>query len=185
MKLFELNRLTYEIEISPEALLLEPFKKIVDRDKSKTKDTAKKELALIYHYCDIRSDYSGMDNKTKLSQIIDNLKFNKNYTPDKLVTEAMEFYMSFKTPVEILYEGAVIAAQAVDEYLRKTKELLEERDINGKIVTDIAKVTASIEKLPKIMSNMKAAEKELVKEKKETEGRMKGSKTMNVFEDGL
>ena len=35
------------------------------------------------------------------------------------------------------------------------------------------------------MANMKAAEKELVKEKKETEGRMKGSKTMNVFEDGL
>ena len=47
MKLFELNRLTYEIDIAPEALLLEPFKILIDRDKSKTKDMAKKELALI------------------------------------------------------------------------------------------------------------------------------------------
>ena len=91
MKLFELNRLTYEIDIAPEALLLEPFKRLIDRDKSKTKDMAKKELALIYHYCDIRSDYSGMENNTKLAQIIENLKFSKGYTPDKLVKEAMEF----------------------------------------------------------------------------------------------
>ena len=184
MKLFELNRLTYEIDIAPEALLLEPFKRLIDRDKSKTKDIAKKELALIYHYCDIRSDYSGMENNVKLAQIIENLKFSKGYTPDKMVKEAMEFYMSFKTPIENLYEGAIIAAQAVDKYLRNTEELLAER-IERKVVTDIAKITSSIEKLPKIMANLKAAEKELVKEKKETEGRMKGSKAMNMFEDGL
>ena len=182
MKLFELNRLTYEIDIAPEALLLEPFKRLIDRDKSKTKDMAKKELALIYHYCDIRSDYSGMENNAKLAQIIENLKFSKGYTPDKLVKEAMEFYMSFKTPIQELYEGAVIAAQAVNEYLRKSKELLEERTEDGKIVTDIAKITASIEKLPKIMMNLKTAEKEYIKETKETEGRMKGSKELGMFE---
>ncbi len=41
MKLFELNRQTYEVEIAAEALLLAPFKKLVDKDKSKTKDLAK------------------------------------------------------------------------------------------------------------------------------------------------
>ena len=185
MKLFVLNRLSYEIEIAPEALLLEPFKRIVDRDKSKTKDMAKKELAFIYHYCDIRSDYMGTEDSQRMVQILDNLNFPNKYKLDKDMLEAISFYKSFKTPVETLYEGAIIAAQAVDKYLRSTEDLLNERDANGKVVTDIAKVTASIEKLPKIMANMKAAEKELVKEKKETEGRMKGSKTMNVFEDGL
>ena len=184
MKLFELNRLTYEIEISPEALLLEPFKRIVDRDKSKTKDMAKKELAFIYHYCDIRSDYMGTEDSQRMVQILDNLNFPNKYKLDKDMLEAISFYKSFKTPVETLYEGAIIASQAVDKYLRNTEELLAER-IDGKVVTDIAKITSSIEKLPKIMANLKAAEKELVKEKKETEGRMKGSKTMNTFEDGL
>ena len=184
MKLFELNRLTYEIEISPEALLLEPFKRIIDRDKSKTKDMAKKELAFIYHYCDIRSDYMGTEDSQRMVQILDNLNFPNKYKLDKDMLEAISFYKSFKTPVETLYEGAIIASQAVDKYLRNTEELLAER-IDGKVVTDIAKITSSIEKLPKIMANLKAAEKELVKEKKETEGRMKGSKTMNTFEDGL
>jgi len=185
MKLFEFNKLTWEVEISSEVVLLEPFKKIIDRDKSKTKDTAKKELALIYHYGDLRSDYSGLSESIKLSRIVENLKFDKGYTPDKHVKEAMEYYMSFKTPIERLYEGAVIAIDAVNEYLRTTKELLAERDENGKIVTDIAKITASIEKLPKLMTNLKIAEKELIKEKKETEGRMKGSREMNMFEDGI
>jgi len=45
MKLFELNRVTYEIEIAPEALMLSPLSKIVSRDKSKDKSTAKNELA--------------------------------------------------------------------------------------------------------------------------------------------
>ena len=184
MKLFELNRLTYEIDIAPEALLLEPFKRLIDRDKSKTKDMAKKELAFIYHYCDIRSDYMGTEDSQRMVQILDNLNFPNKYKLDKDMLEAISFYKSFKTPVETLYEGAIIASQAVDKYLRNTEELLAER-IDGKVVTDIAKITSSIEKLPKIMANLKAAEKELVKEKKETEGRMKGSKTMNTFEDGL
>ena len=179
MKLFELNRLTYEIDIAPEALLLEPFKRIVDRDKSKTKDMAKKELALLYHYCDIRSDYSGMDNTVRLAQIIDNLKFPKNYTPDKIVTEAMEFYTSFKTPIEQLYEDAIIAGNTVGKICRESESHAQEADDKLKAAQQIVAV---MEKIPKAMSTLKTAEKELIKEKKETEGRMKGSKQLGIFE---
>ena len=182
MKLFELNRLTYEVEISSETLLLEPFRKLVDRDKSKTKETAKKELSLIYFYCDIRSDYFGLDNSVKLSQIIDNLGFPKKYVPDKLVKEAMEFYSSFKTPVEILYEGAVIAGQAISDHLRNTKDLLEERTEKGGVVTSITSVTSSLKNITTIMREIKAAYKEVALEKKETEGRIKGSKKLGMFE---
>lgn len=37
MKLFDLNSKTYEVEIEPQALLLEPFKALYDRDKSSNK----------------------------------------------------------------------------------------------------------------------------------------------------
>jgi hypothetical protein len=186
MKLFELNRSTYEIEVAAEALLLSPFKKIVDRDKSKTKDTAKKELALVYHYCDVRSDYMGIDDEAKLALIIDNLKLPDNYKIDSVMEEAIEFYKKRSyTIIEKLYEGAVISATDVDTYLRNTKALLSERDDNGKIVTDISKITASLEKLPKIMANIKAAEEVLIKERKETAGKGKGNKSLNMFEDGV
>lgn len=180
MKLFELNRVTYEIEIAPEALMLSPLSKIVSRDKSKDKSTAKNELALIYHYCDVRSDYTGVSDDVKLEQIIENLSLPKNYKLDKEMKEAIEFYKKYSvTVIQELYEGALISAKAVNEYLRDTTKLLKDGDV------DISKITASLEKLPKIMANLKAAEKELIKEKKDTEGRMKGSRKMNMFEDGL
>ena len=36
---------------------LEPFKKILKRDKSRNKDLALKEMLFIYYYTDIKSDY--------------------------------------------------------------------------------------------------------------------------------
>lgn len=186
MKLFNLNKTTYEVEIAPEALLLEPFKKLVDRDKSKNKDTAKKELALLYHLCDVRSDYIGLNDAEKLEQIIENLKFPKGYKLDKDMNEAINLYKNrSKTVVQILYEGALISAQALDEYLRDTKMLLEERTEKGGVVTSVTAITSALKTLPEIMGKLKTAEKELVKEQKETEGRMKGSKEMGMFEDGL
>ena len=102
------------------------------------------------------------------------------YKLDKEMKEAIEFYKKYSvTVIQELYEGALISAKAVNTYLRGTKDLLDNGDV------DISKITASLEKLPKIMSNLKAAEKELIKEKKDTEGRMKGSRKMSVFEDGF
>ena len=40
----------YEVKIDPEAILLLPFKRIYDRDRSKNKATATLELGFIYHF---------------------------------------------------------------------------------------------------------------------------------------
>ena len=109
MKLFELNRVTYDVEIAPEALMLIPIAKIVSRDKTRDKSTAKNELALIYHYCDVRSDYVGVSDDVKLEQIIENLNLPKNYKLDKDMKEAIEVYKKYSTTViQELYEGALI-----------------------------------------------------------------------------
>jgi hypothetical protein len=63
--------------------------------------------------------------------------------------------------------------------------LLAERDAQGKVVTDIAKITASAQKVPKLMADLKAAHKEVVKEQEDLDNRKKGSRSMNMFEDGL
>ena len=55
MKLFKYD--AYKITISEEALLLEPFKQIWNRDKSKDKTKALQELGYIYFMEDPRSDY--------------------------------------------------------------------------------------------------------------------------------
>jgi len=185
MKLFELNRTNWDVEITPEAVLLQPFQKLIKRDKTRNKEVATKELALIYHYCDIRSDFLGIEEESKMNQIIESLHFPKNYKVDKDVLAAMEFYKKFKTPVETLYEGAVIASQAIDSYLRNTGDLLAERTEKGAVVTPLSVVTASLRNLSTIMRELKSAYKEVVKEQRDTTGKMKGSKEMNMFEDGV
>ena len=49
---------------------LEPFKKILKRDKSRNKDLALKEMLFIYYYTDIKSDYLIIDVKLRKEEII-------------------------------------------------------------------------------------------------------------------
>lgn len=55
MKLFKFEG--YRVIVEPEALLLQPFKTIWNRDKSKSKDIANSELGYVYFFADPRSDY--------------------------------------------------------------------------------------------------------------------------------
>lgn len=47
MELFLFNKETYEVEVAPEVTLMKPFKKIIARDRSQSKNKAKAELAYI------------------------------------------------------------------------------------------------------------------------------------------
>ena len=89
------------------------------------------------------------------------------------------------TPTAKLYKSALKAADDVAKYLEMTDVLLAERTDKGSVVTPLSTVTASLKAVPIIMKDLKSAYKELITEQKEMEGRTKGSKTLNFFEDGL
>jgi hypothetical protein len=177
MELFKFIKNTYEIEVMPEVVKLKPFADIIKRNKS-NHDLTHKELSLIYFYADIRSDYMYIiDEAERLDSIIKDLKLPIGYKLDKPMVLAIEFYREKSTTVlTTIYEAAYIAACGIAEYIKGAKDLLNDGDV------DIAKITSAIEKVPKIMSNLKAAKKEIIDEQKELTGRSKGSKEMNMFE---
>lgn len=187
MNLFQFSKEAYEITFDPITLNIEKFKKIINRDKSKDKAIAMKELSFIYFYSDIRSDYMYKTNlEERKNEIVKDLTLPKGWKIDKELQEAIDLYNERSTTVNSsLYKSACKAAMDVSQYLQTADELLMERDENGKIVTDISKITGALEKVPRIMANLTAAHTELVKEQKITEGRTKGSKEFSVFEDGL
>ena len=187
MKLFEFNRDNYEITFSPELLTIEVFKKIVDRDKNKGKELAKKEISFIYFFTDIKSDYMYIaDREARIKEIKNDLMLPSKWTLDNDLNKAISLYEERSTTVNTsLYKSACKSAIDISNYLNDTASLLAERDENGKVVTDIAKITGSLEKVPRIMANLNAAHTELIKEQKITEGRSKGSRVFNMFEDGL
>ena len=165
---------------------LEKFKKILKRDKSRNKDLALKEMLFIYYYTDIKSDYLIIDIKLRTNEIIKDIQLPDNWKIDSIMEDAINFYEERSlTVIGKLYKNALLAANDISEYLTKTKELLEERDDRGKPVTTLTTIVGGISKIKVVMQDLKAAEKELIKEKVETEGRMKGQQQMGMFEGSL
>ena len=163
-----------------------PFKKILKRDKSRDKDRALKEMLFIYYYSDIKSDYLIIDSKFRIEEIKKDIGLPEDWRVDSVLQEAIDFYEERSlTVVGKLYKNALVAANDISEYLTKTKELLEERDERGKPVTTLTTIVGGISKIKVVMQDLKAAEKELIKEKIETEGRMKGQQAFGLFENGL
>lgn len=187
MNLIEFDKGNYSVTYSPLLLTLSPFKKIIDRDKTKGKEIAIKELSFIAFFADIRSDYMYIvSDEERATELVKDLELPKDWKVDNIIKQAIEFYTSRSITVNSsIYKSACKAAIDISNYLNKTDVLLDERDENGKVVTDISKITSALEKVPKIMANLNSAHTELIKEQKITEGRTKGSKTFNMFEDGL
>ena len=163
-----------------------PFKKILKRDKSRDKDRALKEMLFIYYYSDIKSDYLIIDSKFRIEEIKKDIGLPEDWKIDSVLQEAIDFYEERSlTVVGKLYKNALVAANDISDYLTKTKDLLEERDDKGKPVTTLTTIVGGISKIKTVMQDLKAAEKELIKERIETEGKMKGKQSMGMFELGL
>ena len=95
MNLFQFKRDSYEVTFSEETLVISVFKKILTRDKSKSKDMAIKELSFIYFYSDITSPYQGIiDLNARKEEIIKDIELPKNWKIDSIIGDAIEFYKS-------------------------------------------------------------------------------------------
>ena len=185
MKLFEMK--DWQLQVSDEAWGLLPFNKILKRDKTKDKTIAIAEMLYIWYFCDIKSDYLIVPTKDRGLEIKKELAaLPAKWKPDKVIQEGIDLYKKRSvTVVQKLYQQSLKSASDIGDYLENTDILLNERDMQGKIVTDIAKITASVQKVPKLMSDLKSAYKEVVKEQEDTENKKKGSKSFNTFEEGL
>lgn len=184
MKLFQFDKNSYNVHVTEESMMIAPFKKIMTRDKSKDKSIALKELAFVWFYADITSPYMCIiDSNDRISEIKKDIELPKDWKVDKLLNEAIEFYLNrSKTIIQNLYDGAMMAVSAVNEVFKDSKNLINESEDK---ISASQKIMAAIEKLPKIMDNMIEAEKKLIKQIEDNEGKKIGSKTFNTFESGL
>jgi len=185
MRLFKMKN--WVLQVDEQTWALEPFKKLLDRDKTKEKEKALKDMLVIYYYCDIVSDYDYITNlEDRIAEIKKDLMLPEKWVIDPVLQVAMDFYIERSTSIiGNLYKGASKSANDIANHLSKTEALLSERDDKDKPVYTINSITSALKQVPGIMRDLKAAEKEIIKEKNEVEGKKKGSRTMGMFEDGL
>lgn len=170
--------------IEPEALALAPFRKIWNRDRSQSKERAFLELSYIYFMVDTRSDFVYLtDEEERHIAIIEAEGFPSDWKPDKLVKEAMDFYSSFKTTSALILEDTRYAADNLRKSLRNIN--LEETDEKGRPVYTVASIISAIKQVPQLVKELAEAERAVVKELAENNGRVRGQRTKTLLEDGF
>lgn len=176
MRLFKYEG--YKVVISEEAFALKPFRQIWQRDRTINKDRAIMELGFIYFMADPRSDYQYLvDDKERMEAIKEGEGLPPKWQPDKIVTEAINFYMSFKPISALLLEDTRFM---VDKYRKRLKE----QEFDELEIKDLKEVGALIKQIPLLVKDLNEAEKALNSEMGES-GRMRGSGEKTIFEDDL
>lgn len=173
MRLFKYEG--YEVRVAPEALTLKPFKKIWERDKSKTKERALQELSFVYFYCDPRSDYQYIiDDENRLEAVKEGEGLPKSWKPDKDLEAAIELYRSFDT-------SAALLLKAANEAVEKVRSLLTELEPND--TKSLKDYLTALKMIPEVATMLKDAEKSLNDESQY--GEAKGAIEKTLFDDGL
>ena len=181
MKLFKYEG--YKVVISEEAFALKVFRQIWNRDRSVNKDKAIMELGYIYFMVDPRSDYQYLvDEDERSKAIIEGEGLPNNWKPDKIVTEAMEFYSRFKPTAALLLEDTRYAVDKLRKLLREID--LNQVDDKGKPIYTLNSITATIKQVPSLAKDLDEAEKALASEMR-SEGKMRGSGEKTLMDDSL
>lgn len=168
----------YKVVIEPELLTLKPFKQIWTRDKTVNKDKALAEIAFIYFMTDPRSDYQYLvDDNERMEAIKEGEGLPAKWQPDKVVTEAMNFYMSFKPISALLLEDTRFM---VDKYRKRLKA----QEFDELEIKDLKEAGALIKQIPSLVRDLNEAEKALNSEMRDS-GRMRGQGEKTIFEDDL
>lgn len=179
IKLFK--RDGYEIKVEPEALLLKPFKKIWNRDRSKDKNRAMQELGFIYFVCDPRSDYQYLvDLDTRMESVKQGEGLPNDWTPDQIVKEAMEFYSSFKPTSALLLEDTRVAVDKLREHLKNMD--FNEVDDKGKPKYTLNTITSTIKQIPELIKGLDEAEKAVTSDIREM-SKARGNHEKAIMED--
>jgi len=118
MKLFQLDE-SYNVIFEPQVALIKQFAALIKRDRTKTqvalikqfavlikrdrtksKTQASKELAFVFFYCDIKSDYMiHTDPTIRQKSIMADLGIKDSWKIDSKIEDAIKFYESMSQSI--------------------------------------------------------------------------------------
>jgi hypothetical protein len=179
MNLFNINP-QGKIELNPETIAIPPFRDIWNRDKSKTKEKATKEISYVAYLCDYKSPYvvyAEVDRDLVLRK--DFIKDDK-WTPDELIQNAVLKYRELQyTPILRMLNSALGVAGKISSYFDNVD--FEAKDTRGNHVYDINDVLAAIDKVEKAVKKLKSLEQQVKSEQLENTT-VRGNSEIGTYE---
>lgn len=166
MNVFSYNNLNKQLELNePELLLVREFKALLDRDKTKHKDRATKELTYIYLAIDYKSPYSQYSELERHEEALSDSGVTETEFNDPIFREACRKYRTLQDSNKSikLLNAARNAADQFVEYFETIIDL-NERDQNGKPVFSAEKVMKEMAQLSKVHEQLTLLEGQVKQE---------------------
>lgn len=175
MKLIRLE--DYQIKVADEAMLVKPFRRLFNMDRSQGKEQFYKQMSVLFFVYSPSSNYAYItDEKERLKEVmaqegIDNFK----NTPE--FKAAVEVYKKLtKTTSSELLEDVRLTIENVRKTLKSVDfDALDEKDKVNALKT----VTSAISMMPKLIKDLMETEKAVAKEMEE-QSKARGSQELTV-----
>ena len=179
MNLFNIT-VTGKIELNPEAIAIPPFREIWDRDKSKTKEKATKEISYVVYLCDYKSPYIAYAEPEREKVIREDFIKDDKWKPDEVITTAIEKYKELQyTPILRMLNSALGVADKISGYFDKVN--FDEVDAKGFHKYDINDVLGAISKVENAVKKLKSLEQQVKSEQLENTN-VRGNSEINDYE---
>lgn len=164
MKLFDI--VNGVVVLNPNSLIIPEFKKIWDRDKSKTKETATKEISFIVFLCDFNSPYNSFREEDRERIVKQDFLKDENWTPDTLIEEGVKKYKLFQeTPLLRMLRSAMNVVNKTADYFDSVDyNAVDER---GRQKFTVELVLAAMAKMGAAVNQLRTLEREVQREQLE------------------
>lgn len=166
-----------------ETLLISPFKEIWERDNSKKKETALKELTYIeFMSSQLKSNpFRGYRDSARNLILKKNILRDENWEPDSLILSAINLIDEFQkngSPSYFLYKKAIVAKEKLEDFFEAFE--LSERTDKGSYALKPKDITGALLDLEKVVINLESLREKVEKELFE-EVRNKSDKVISYF----
>ena len=177
MKLIRLE--DYQIKVADEALLVRPFRRLFNMDRSKGKETFYKQMSILYFVYSPSSNYAYIvDEKDRLKEVLAQEGITDFHNTAEF-KEAVEVYRKLvKTSSSELLEDTRLIIEKMRQALKSIDfDSLEEKDAVNAVKT----VASVVGMIPKLVKDLAEAEKAVTKELEE-QGNARGSQELTIFD---
>lgn len=174
------------ISISPELLMIEPFKTLYESDKSKDKVDSTKAIKYLWFYIDFASPYFMYPDDKKHDLICEYVLNDKKYKQPKNFQEMIDSFNKANP------RPAVDMITAAMEVIYKMKDFFKSVDFTETQINkmgieeftyDIDKISKAISNMPKLIESLNQAT-ELAKKEQTSGDRVRGNAQISMLEQG-
>jgi len=162
------------------ALSITDFKILYDRDKSKDKSKAIKELGYIYFYSDHTSPFIMYSIKERVQEVIKSVfGEDSKWTPDSKVQTACKTYMKLKETAAVkLLISATASITKLQKYFEDIDLTLT--DDNGKPIYNAKDLVMNLSRVGDVVQGLSKLE-ELVKREEQKSSKVRGGVEINKY----